>query len=143
MNPKAYRLQLIHAIANKHQQVIQHPLFDQITHPQHLNCFMEHHVFAVWDFMCLLKTLYAQIACTTVPWYPAAHAQNVHWISRIMQEEEADCFFPEAETPQYTSHLEAYLLAMQDCGASTRAITDFLTALRPGYPFRPHCPAFP
>ena len=47
-----------------------HPLYHAIKDLQSLKVFMESHVYAVWDFMSLLKALQNNLSCTTVPWYP-------------------------------------------------------------------------
>lgn len=41
-------------------EIKQHSLYHSIRTLKDLQIFMEHHVFAVWDFMCLLKELQAQ-----------------------------------------------------------------------------------
>ena len=40
------------------EKINQHPLYQSIHTLSHLRIFMEHHVFAVWDFICLLKELH-------------------------------------------------------------------------------------
>ena len=78
MKPNEGLGQLEIHIAPLHQAVVQHPLFDAITSPARLACFMEHHVFAVWDFMSLLKALYNGIASTTLPWQPSPYPESVY-----------------------------------------------------------------
>ena len=42
-------------IAPIREEQLNHKLFKQIDKIDDLKIFMEHHVFAVWDFMSLLK----------------------------------------------------------------------------------------
>ena len=51
-------------------QVVEHSVYHHIEALTDVRIFMEHHVFAVWDFMSLLKTLQRHLTCVTVPWMP-------------------------------------------------------------------------
>ncbi len=87
---------------------------------------MEYHVFAVWDFMCLLKELHSRMVSTRAPWFPPKDGYSAHLISRILVEEESD---RTEDGQQYCSHFELYLAAMQRIGANTQPITFFLQGL--------------
>ena len=87
---------------------------------------MEHHVFAVWDFMCLAKSLQGLIAPTSNPWLPQMEPNGVRLINEIILAEESD-ILPDGT---YLSHFELYIKAMKDVGANTRPILGFLDKVK-------------
>ncbi|MFY0542576.1 DUF3050 domain-containing protein [Brevibacillus sp. H7] len=110
------------------EQLLQHPVYGAIDTPDKVKVFMQHHVFAVWDFMSLLKRLQQDLTCTTVPWMPSKHAQYARFINEIVLGEETD----EDGRGGYISHFHLYLEAMEQCGADTGPIKRFLTELESG-----------
>jgi len=48
------------------RDVVQHELYTHIDRMDGLHVLMKHHVFAVWDFMSLLKALQVKLTCTQV-----------------------------------------------------------------------------
>jgi pyrroloquinoline quinone (PQQ) biosynthesis protein C len=104
-----------------------HPLYASIRTPEHLRLFMQSHVFAVWDFMSLLKSLQSQLTCTTVPWSPTPFPASRRFINEIVLGEESDLF--EGRT---ISHFELYLEAMQQAHADTTPIRALLFSVALG-----------
>jgi Protein of unknown function (DUF3050) len=107
-----------------------HPLYTNIVSVGDLRCFMEDHVFAVWDFMSMLKRLQQDMTCTTVPWLPADNPKAARLINDIVIGEETDVD-PDG---LFVSHLELYLRAMKDVGASTVQFDTFCAMVRAGDP---------
>ncbi|HEY8919433.1 MAG TPA: DUF3050 domain-containing protein [Chitinophaga sp.] len=116
------------AIAPLRETIIQHPLYRRIQHIDDIRLFMQYHVFAVWDFMSLLKSLQRQLTCTTIPWMPAGNAATRFLINEIVTGEESDI----APNGSRTSHFELYLQAMQQAGADTQPILVCLRQLQAG-----------
>src|SRR6056297_486004 len=92
------------------RQLIDHPLYDAIGDLASLRIFMQHHVFAVWDFMSLLKTLQRRFTGSGVPWLPANNRLAARLINEIVLGEESD----DDGRGGYASHFELYLQAMTD-----------------------------
>ena len=98
-----------------------------IRSKRQLQIFMEHHVFAVWDFMCLTKALQHHLAPSGAIWIPPEDATNTRLINEIVLSEESDIA---REKEAYQSHFELYVESMEEVGASTAAIKAFQKLLR-------------
>jgi len=109
----------------KKEALLQHPLYNKVQTIEDLHRFLESHVYAVWDFMSLLKALQSKLTCTTTPWFPTANTQTRYLINEIVVAEESDLTLD----GRRQSHFEMYLEAMQDCGANTNEIEVFLANL--------------
>ncbi len=107
------------------QQLIHHPLYAQIDTVEDIKTFMEQHVFAVWDFMSLVKKLQLELTCTSLPWKPNKFPTAGRLINEIVWGEETDL----NKDGEILSHFEMYLQAMEEVGASTSAIQTFLNGL--------------
>ena len=110
------------------QQMVDHAVYRRLETLADLRVFMEHHVFAVWDFMSLLKALQRELTCVELPWVPKGNPATRRLINDIVLEEETD-LDPEG---QPTSHFELYLRAMREAGADTAPAERLLAALAEG-----------
>lgn len=101
-----------------------HPAYRSLKSIEAIKRFMEVHVFAVWDFMSLLKALQIKITNTNVPWKPSKYdVKLVRMINEIVLGEESDV----DRDGVASSHFELYLKAMNEIGADTTSIKSFLT----------------
>ncbi|GAB3100394.1 DUF3050 domain-containing protein [Lysobacter terrae] len=115
-------------LADLRTQLELHPVFEALTDINHLRQFMRAHVFAVWDFMSLLKRLQRDLTCTDVPWVPPRDRVASHLINEIVLGEESD-LRPDGEP---ASHLDIYLDAMREVGADTAQFERFLELIDGG-----------
>lgn len=111
-------------IAPLRNRLATHPLYAAIDNAAKLRLFMQSHVFAVWDFMSLLKALQNHLTCVTVPWTPTAFPQSRRFVNEIVLGEESDVF--EGRT---VSHFELYLEAMEQSGADTAPMLSLIASL--------------
>ena len=122
--------ELVEAIGPLRDRLLRHPLYSSITSPEALRVFMEHHAFAVWDFMTLLKALQRHLTCVDVPWVPTVDRQARRLVNEIVLAEESD----DDGQGGFASHFELYLEAMTQAGANTLPIQAFVEAIRAGTP---------
>src|SRR5258708_10911556 len=117
-----------YCLSNLRSQLLDHSVYAEVASVEDLRRFMQDHVFAVWDFMSLLKRLQQDLTCTNVPWFPASNAKAARLINDIVIGEETDVD-PDGS---YVSHLDLYLRAMEDVGASTHQFDTFRSLARAG-----------
>jgi hypothetical protein len=117
-------------VAHFRRLLLNNDLYHRIQTLPDLRRFMEHHVFAVWDFMSLLKSLQRELTCVQVPWVPTTNATTRRLINEIVLEEESDV----DAGGQPISHFELYIRAMEECGADTGPIRQLVSALANGHP---------
>jgi hypothetical protein len=114
------------AIEPLRNNIINHKIYSVIENLDDLSVFMEYHIFAVWDFMSLLKTLQNNLTCTTVPWFPKGSADTRYLINEIVVGEESDVDL----LGNRKSHFELYLDAMHQSGADCSTIEKFIEVLK-------------
>ncbi|MHC5308602.1 DUF3050 domain-containing protein [Myroides sp. LJL116] len=116
------------AIEKQREILLNHPLYSKIKTPKDLQVFMENHVFAVWDFMSLLKALQIKLTCVSIPWQASKFPQTRYLINEIVLAEESDIGFDGSRL----SHFEMYTKAMKALKADTIKIDNLLGDLNTG-----------
>ena len=114
------------SIQSQKDILLHHPLYQKVQTIEDLHHFLESHIYAVWDFMSLLKALQSKLTCTSTPWFPTVNTETRYLINEIVTAEESDLTLD----GHRQSHFEMYLEAMQDCGANTAEVEQFLASIR-------------
>ena len=115
-------------ISEYRDQLMTHPIYGNINSIYNLKQFMESHVYAVWDFMSLVKKLQLDLTTTSLPWQPPNNNSTARLINEIVWGEETDL----DKYGNSVSHFEMYLNAMKQIDADTRGIEKLLSQLREG-----------
>lgn len=110
--------------------LLSHPVYKQVGDLMSLRVFMESHVFAVWDFMALIKTLQRRLTCLDVPWLPPTDIHSARLVNEIVLAEETDEVTPE----RYISHFDLYITAMEEIEADSDPVRNLISSLRRGIP---------
>jgi len=110
------------------QALLSHSVYSKINDFEGVKHFAKYHVFAVWDFMSLLKSLQIGLTCTSLPWLPVGSANTRFLINEIVTGEESDV----DELGNRISHFELYLSAMRQMGADTSKIEKLLSLTNTG-----------
>ena len=121
-------LKILDVTQDERDALFSHKIYNSINNVDDLHIFMENHIFAVWDFMSILKTLQKKLTCTDVPWTPKGGGTPARLLNEIVTEEESDIDI----YGDYRSHFEMYYQAMNEAGANTKKIESFLNNLHFG-----------
>ena len=116
------------SIADLRYKLQNHVLYQNLENIEDVKIFMENHVFAVWDFMSLLKALQIKLTSIGTPWLPSENAKLSRFINEIVIAEESD--MNEEGVPK--SHFQMYLDAMNQVGANTEQIDNFIQSIKNG-----------
>ncbi len=131
MNPRI--IELKQAIEPVRANLLVHPAYTQLNDLNGLQNFAQIHVYAVWDFMSLLKSLQIALTSVTIPWVPVGSPATRYLINEIVLGEESDV----DEAGERISHFELYLKAMHQMEADTAGIEALLDQIKSGTPIRP------
>mgnify|MGYP002629806774 FL=1 len=112
-------------ITSLREELKSHRLYQQLKTVEDIKIFTKDHVFAVWDFMSLLKTLQRELTCVSVPWVPRKKGKLTQFINEITLAEESDVDL----SGESKSHFEMYLDAMRHMGSDTHKIEVFLSKI--------------
>lgn len=115
-------------LTEKQDALKNHRVFSLLQSKEDLRLFMSWHVFAVWDFMSLVKRLQQELTVVTTPWVPSPYPQSARLINEIVLGEESD----EAPDGRFLSHFELYLEAMREIGADTSNVEQFVSQVSSG-----------
>ena len=117
---------VIDHIESSQKELVDHKIYSKISSVDELKIFMENHIYAVCDFMSLLKALQVNLTCIKNPWIPSDNTQAARFINEIVLEEETD----EVKGGNVISHFELYLEAMMQIGANTSQIDKFINDIK-------------
>jgi len=108
----------------------EHRLCTEVQELDDVKRFLEMHVFAVWDFMSLLKALQMQVTLATAdsPWAPARRQKIARLINETVAIYESDV----NERGERQSNFSMYLDAMTALGAHTNRMKKCMNIVNHG-----------
>ena len=112
-------------VAPLHDALLKHPIYAEVDSLSRLREFMQIHVFAVWDFMSLVKRLQRELTSTSLPWMPPVRSRIARFANEVVLGEESD-LGPDGKP---VSHFELYMQAMDEIGADTTLIKSFMSQI--------------
>jgi len=125
--PLPHAEQVERALAPFRASLLDHPIYANVDSVPRLRAFMADHVFAVWDFMALVKRLQRELTCVDVVWLPPRDPILARFVNEVVLVEESD-LLPGGPS----SHLDLYLRAMDEVGADPRPFRSFLGDIERG-----------
>jgi len=128
LNPDDFLAILQDEIEPYVERLRNHRLYSELSNLREIKVFMGYHVFCVWDFMSIIKTLQYHLTCESVPWVPSKWPQLARFVNQIVLDEESDL----DENGKVTSHFSLYLAAMQQLNLDTSQVDTFIKCIRAG-----------
>jgi len=125
---EVYMSTLVRELAEIQTELEAHKLYPMLDSVEAIQTFMSYHVFAVWDFMSVVKSLQKSLTCQTIPWTPVAHPSLARLINDIVLTEECD----ENMSGAAQSHFGMYVDAMKDMGVEVDTISNFVDHVKTG-----------
>ena len=128
MSSNSYIIKISKDLSDLRKILNSHSLYKSLKSLNDVKIFMENHVFAVWDFMSLLKSLQRELTSISVPWIPNGNPTLTRFINEIVLGEESD--FNERHEPK--SHFEMYLESMDQINAPKTEIDSLINNIKLG-----------
>ena len=113
-------------LATLRNELKNHSLYKKLHTLEDVQTFMSLHIFAVWDFMSLLKAIQINLTCVSIPWTPVKNAELARFINEIVVAEESDY----DAHGVIKSHFEMYLTAMSEVNADPSKMNDFIKSIQ-------------
>lgn len=103
------------------REITGHPVYSSLKTIEDVRIFMKFHIYAVWDFMSLLKSLQRRFTNVERIWYPKNNAVLTRLINQIVIAEESDVM----ENGEVLSHYTWYVRAMKQAGSWNEEFSRF------------------
>ena len=124
--------QLRNTLAPVRHALLNHPIYAEVDSLSRLREFIEMHVFAVWDFMSLVKRIESELTSNCLPWTPPRSPRLARFTNEVILGEETDLGLD----GKPISHFELYLRAMDEVGADTTQVRGFTAQVALGAPWQ-------
>lgn len=102
------------------RRAVEHPIFPRLKSLEAVKVFMEHHIWCVWDFMYLAKSVHSSLSGRGA-WSPSPCPETLADFNDILATEETDI----GPTGKLGSHFEFFVEAMEQAGADTIPVRAF------------------
>ena len=125
---------LIKLIEAKTQKLSHHEVYSKVTSRAQISCFMSYHIFAVWNFIKLLKSLQIKTSIALRSQALECSGETRDLIGKIVFAEESELY----PYGQPTEYFAVYLGAISELEVNSNFLWTFLTSkhslqsLKPG-----------